>query len=262
MRDVEKQRRVFDTHTHLGFRCDDDGEARVQRAENAGVVRMLDVGIDVVSSRAAIARAARHASVAASVGLHPCDCAEHGRDFEAIEELAQDARCVAIGESGLDLYWDRVPLETQLESLAKHLELARRLDKPIILHCRDAFAELLDALRPHAPLRGILHCFGGGIDEARDCLELGLQLSFAGPLTYPKNDALREAAAFAPLDRIFVETDAPFLPPQSRRGSVNEPAFVVETLECLATLHGAPEETVAECVYRNSCEYLGVDANW
>lgn len=215
---------------------------------------MLDVGIDVTSSRDAVDRAANRDGVFASAGLHPNDCAEHATQLPEIEALARGDGTVAVGETGLDLYWDRVPLPVQIESLEHHLGLAAEIGKPVILHCRDAFGELFEVLTGHAPVHGVLHCFTAGIEEARRCLELGLMVSFAGPVTYPKNDMLREAAAFVPADRLLVETDAPFLPPQSRRGERNEPALIVETVRGVARARGIEFEEAAALTWGNACD--------
>jgi TatD DNase family protein len=153
----------------------------------------------------------------------------------------------------MDCFRDRTPLDQQERSLRAHLQLARELDLPVVLHCRDAFAPLFAVLRSEPRVRGVMHCFSGGLEQAREALDLGLHLSFAGPLTYPKNDALRAVAAFAPADRVLVETDAPFLPPQRRRGQRNEPAWVVETLATLATARGQTLADAAALTFANAC---------
>ncbi|MCA8970618.1 MAG: TatD family hydrolase [Planctomycetes bacterium] len=244
---------IVDTHCHLGY--DDEGpplEDLVARAQAAGVVALVDVGIDVATSRAALLRSHEIPFVFASAGLHPNSCAEWNDELDAIADLATDPSIVAIGETGLDLYWKHVDLATQVASLEAHLDLARRLDKPVILHCRDAFDELLPVLADHAPVRGVLHCFSGTADRAKSCLDVGLHVSFAGPLTYTRNEALREAARVIPDDRVLVETDAPFLPPQSRRGKRNEPANVFEVQSRLAELRGRSTADMARICTRNA----------
>lgn len=243
--------RVFDTHCHLGLDGKVPPEEEHARAVAAGVSDLCVVGIDAATSRAASALGALP-GVRWSAGLHPNDSSKLDAEWADIEALARRPDCAAIGETGLDCFRDRTPLAQQQESLRRHLQLARELGLPVILHCRDAFAPLFDVLAGEAPVRGLMHCFSGGVDEARRSLDLGLDLSFAGPLTYPKNDALRAAAAFAPLDRVHVETDAPFLPPQPHRGKRNEPAFVVLTLQALAAARGGTLEPVAAQVHANS----------
>jgi TatD DNase family protein len=247
---------VYDTHCHIGL----DGVAPPEddhaRAMEAGVDALLVVGIDAPTSEAA-RDLARLPGVRWSAGLHPNDSAAFSEQWPAIEALARDPGCAAVGETGLDCYRDRTPLDQQRRSLVAHLALARDLDLPVIFHCRDAFPHLFEVLEGEEPVRGVMHCFSGGVEEARRSLDLGLHLSFAGPLTYKKNDALREACAFAPADRVLVETDAPFLPPQSKRGKRNEPALVLETLARLAEVRALPLEDAARLTYDNAVGLFG-----
>jgi TatD DNase family protein len=247
---------VFDTHCHLGL----DGKAAPDdehaRAVAAGVTGRLVVGIDAASSASARGLA-RLPGVRWSAGLHPNDASRFDDDWPAIEALAREPGCAALGETGMDCYRDRTPLEQQERSLRAHLALARELDLPVVFHCRDAFAPMFAVLRSEPCVRGVMHCFSGGDAEARQALALGLHLSFAGPLTYPKNDALRAVAASAPADRILVETDAPFLPPQRFRGKRNEPAYVVETLAALAAARAIPLEQAAALTFANATALFG-----
>jgi TatD DNase family protein len=241
---------VFDTHCHLGL----DGKVSPQeehaRAVAAGVTDFCVVGIDAGTSAAA-AELSALPGVRWSAGLHPNDATRFCDEWPAIERLARTPGCAAIGETGIDCFRDRTPLDRQIESLHRHVELARELGLAVIFHCRDAFAPLFEQLARYGTVRGVMHCFSGGVDEARRSLDLGLDLSFAGPLTYPKNDELRRAAAFAPLERIHVETDAPFLPPQPYRGKRNEPAYVVLTLQTLAECRGIDLRTAAAATHAN-----------
>jgi TatD DNase family protein len=247
---------VYDTHCHLGL----DGKVppadEHARAAAAGVTHLMVVGVDAATSRAA--RDLQHLTgVRWSAGLHPNDSTRLDDEWPAIEALARDPSCAAIGETGLDCFRDRTPLEQQERSLRRHLALARELDLPVIFHCRDAFAPLFAVLQGEPPVRGVMHCFSGGLDEARTALDLGLLLSFAGPLTYPKNDALRAVAAWAPAERILVETDAPFLPPQTLRGKRNEPAFIVQTVQALAAARGLSLAAAAEQTLQNALGLFG-----
>lgn len=247
---------VYDTHCHLGLDGRVDPADEHARALLAEVTHLLVVGVDAASSAAA-RDLARLPGVRWSAGLHPNDSSRLDAEWAAIEALARDPGCTAIGETGLDCYRDRTPLPQQERSLRAHLALARGLDLPVIFHCRDAFAPLFAVLRDAPPVRGVMHCFSGGMAEARDALDLGLLLSFAGPLTYPKNDALRAVAAWAPADRILVETDAPFLPPQRLRGQRNEPAFVVQTLQALADARGTSLAAAADTTFGNALALFG-----
>ncbi|MBK8096459.1 MAG: TatD family hydrolase [Planctomycetes bacterium] len=242
---------IFDSHCHLGQFQDGDPVAEHARAAAAGVVRLLVVGIDAKTSAQAESLAPL-TGVGWSAGLHPNDALRLGDEWPAIEALARRPGCLAIGETGLDTFRDRCPVPQQERSLRTHLALARELDLPVILHCRDAYAPLYTVLRELPPHRGVMHCFSGTLDDARTALDLGLLLSFAGPLTYPKNDALRQVAAFAPADRILVETDAPFLPPQGHRGKRNEPALIVATVQALAQTRHMPFAAAAELTFANA----------
>lgn len=246
---------IFDTHCHLGWDGEDAQDSH-RRAGAAGVGRILLVGIDLTTSRAVAALSAQLAGTVWSAGLHPNSAGAFPSEWSELERLARDPGCVALGETGLDFYRDHATRDEQEHSLRAHLALAAELDKPIVLHCRDAFAALFAVLRETRPRRGIMHCFSGGIAEAREALDLGLHLSFAGPLTYPKAEALRAAAAFAPADRILVETDAPFLPPQPWRGKRNEPAYITATVAKLAEVRGDSFAGTAELTTRNACALL------
>jgi TatD DNase family protein len=247
---------VYDSHCHIGLDGKVAPEDDHSRAVAASVGALLVVGIDAPTSQAA-RELARLPGVRWSAGLHPNDSTKFDEQWAIIDELGHDPSCVAIGETGLDCFRDRTPLAQQEHSLRAHLALARKLDKPVIFHCRDAFEPLFRVLDDEEPVRGVMHCFSGGIPEAKKSLELGLHLSFAGPLTYPKNDVLREACAYAPLDRVLVETDAPFLPPQSRRGRRNEPALIIETLTRLAEVRGLSLEAAAAATYDNTIRLFG-----
>ncbi len=242
---------VIDTHCHLGHGDTPPAELAA-RARACGVVGMIDVGIDAVTTEAARARSHALDGVRFTAGLHPCDADRLEEDWSILEECATDPRCVAVGETGFDFYWDRATPAHQRTSFERHLDLARRLSKPVVVHCRDAFAATFDVLNSYPDIRAVLHCFAGGVDEARTALDLGCMLSFAGPISYPRADALRAAAAFAPADRILVETDAPFLPPQGHRGQRNEPALVREVLAALARARGAEEAELAVVTTANA----------
>lgn len=251
---------IFDTHCHFGYDGADGADVAAWHAQAraAGVVRMLDVGIDLASSRAARERGL--AGVYWSAGLHPNSAQDLAAEWPELAALATETSCVAIGETGLDFYRDHATPQQQRVAFERHLELAGRLDKPVIVHCRDAFAAVFEVLREHRGVRGVMHCFSGGPHEAALALELGMHISFAGPVTYPKSDLLRAACREVPADRLLVETDAPFLPPQGRRGQRNEPAWVVLTLERMATERGVEFAQLAQQTTQNACALFGVSA--
>ena len=247
---------LFDTHAHLHFpEFAGDLDAVLARARAAGVRRMVTIGTDVVTSRAAAALAAREPDVWAAVGIHPHEAADADEAaLTEIERLASAPRVVAIGETGLDFFRARSPREAQTRAFTAQVALARRLGKPVLVHCRDAHAETLALLAADGPLDrgGIMHCFSGDVALARRCIELGLLVSLAGPVTYPKPGALPDVARAIPADRLVVETDCPFLPPQPYRGKRNEPAYLAITAARVAELRGEPLADLAGRMSENA----------
>jgi TatD DNase family protein len=254
---------LFDTHAHLHFPdFDDDREAVLARAREAGVRRMVTIGTDAETSRAAITLAERESDVWATAGVHPHDAAESDEAaLTEVERLAAEPRVVAIGEIGLDFFRNLSPRDTQERVLRRFVALARRLRKPVVVHCRDAHAETLAILGDErvADVGGIMHCFSGDVDIARRCLDLGLLISLAGPVTYPNARALPEVARFVPIDRLVVETDCPFLPPQGYRGKRNEPAYLALTAARVAALRDEPLDELAGQTTDNARRLLRVD---
>ncbi len=251
---------LIDTHAHLAWEdFSADRDAVLARARAAGVHAIVTIGIDLESDARCVELADRHPELWAAVGIHPNDSrAFTDAEWDRLESLARHPRVVAIGETGLDWYRDSATPEHQRESFRRQLDLARRLDKPVVIHCRDAMADVLAVLRAEpAPVRAVMHCFSGDEKDAAECAAMGLYLSFAGPLTYPKAEALRRAAAAAPEDRIFVETDCPFLAPQERRGKRNEPAYVAATARRLAEVRGVPFEDLARRTTENARRFFG-----
>lgn len=256
---------IFDSHTHLYWRSfDSDREETLARARAAGVERLMVIGTDVESSKAALELAYSDANIWASVGIHPNDLDPENTDeaaLAAIVELSKDERCVAIGETGLDYYWDRVPAARQIEGFRWHLELSAATRKPVIVHSRDAHEDtariLTEALLPgHAG--GVMHCFTMGATEAAAYTALDMYISFSGVVTYPKNEGNREAALAVAADRLLVETDSPFLPPQPWRGKRNEPAHVAYVVERLAELRGVSKDELAETTATNAARLFSL----
>ena len=253
---------LVDTHAHLDsgqFRDDLDGV--VARAREHGVGTILTVGCDLPSSRTSIELAARFDHVWASVGIHPHDAATV--DDQALAELkglAAQAKVVAIGEVGLDFYRDRAPRETQRQAFRAQIRLARELGKPLIVHDRDAHDEVLAILRDEgaSEVGGVMHCFSGDLALARECVAMGFFISFAGPLTYPANAALRAVAEGLPIDVMLVETDCPYLAPQPWRGRRCEPAYVSTTAETLAAVKGLTLDDVARVTSLNALRLFGI----
>ncbi|MBI1847130.1 MAG: TatD family hydrolase [Candidatus Rokubacteria bacterium] len=253
---------LFDTHAHLHFPdFADDLDAVLERARKAGVRRMVSVGTNVETSRQAIGLAVREPDVWATAGVHPHDAAEADEeDLTEIERLASVESVVAIGEIGLDFFRDLSPRDAQARVFRRLLGVARGAGKPVVVHCRDAHDEVLAILAEERvqDVGGIMHCFSGDVDAARRCLDLGLHLSLAGPVTYKNARALPEVARFTPADRLVVETDCPYLPPEGHRGRRNEPALIAITAACVAALRGEPLERFAARATENAVRLLGL----
>ena len=248
----------FDTHSHIDQdEFDDIRTAVVARADAAEVKHIVAVGTTVQASRKCTALATEYANVYAAVGIQPNYVAEAlPEDWPIICELASLPGVVAIGETGLDRYWDFTPLAMQQDYFDRHMRLARELDLPFIVHMRDCDADILAMLRAEyerGPLKGIMHSFTGSPAMAAECVAMGLHISFAGMVTYKKSQELRDCAATVPLDRILIETDAPYLSPEPKRGQrPNEPALVVHTAQCLAKVRGVPVEKFGEITTANA----------
>jgi TatD DNase family protein len=245
---------LFDTHTHLNVAAyDDDRPAVLVRARQAGVREMLVVGYDLESSRAAVALTVEDGLYAA-VGIQPHYAGETGpQELEQLRHLAQRPGVVALGEIGLDYYRNRAPHPEQQALLRTQLEMARELDLPVVIHSREATEDLLAIMQQAGRgLRGVMHCYSGTLEQAQSFLALGMDISIAGPVTYPKAAKTWEVATGVPLDRLLIETDCPWLAPQRYRGKRNEPAYVREVAARIAELRGLSLEEVAAATVRNA----------
>ncbi len=247
---------LVDSHAHVQMRqFNSDREQVIAAAFAAGVRQMVVPGVDVPTSKLAIALAEHYPGhIFAAVGTHPHDATTLTDEALAQQrELARSPHVVAIGEIGLDYYRNLSPRDVQRDAITRQFALARELDLPIILHNRDSHTDMIALLRAEAQgLRGVFHCFIGDQAMARDALDLGFYISFAGPVTYPKNTELAEVAAWAPLDRMLIETDCPYLTPTPFRGQRNEPRFVAQTAQRIAELRGIAMNDLAEATARNA----------
>jgi TatD DNase family protein len=207
--------------------------------------------------------AAKHPLLRATVGLQPNGLAEEpATSWDAVVALCRRPEVVALGETGLDRYWDKTPFAMQEDFFARHLSLAREIDRAVVIHCREAEADVVRMLRAdfdrHGPVRAVMHSFTGDLATANACLEMGLHVSFAGMLTYKNAQSLRDVAAKMPLDRVLVETDSPYLAPMPMRGRRNEPAHVVHTAGVLAESLGVSMDMIAEHTTRNARKLFGM----
>ena len=247
---------LIDTHAHLTDpRFAGDLDAVLRRAGEAGVGAILDVGDSAASSASCVWHARSCAGVFAAVGIHPNNAAEaEPGDLDRIAELALDGRVAALGETGLDYYRRRSPREAQERIFRGTLDLALGTGLPVVMHCRDAYAALIGVLGEarYAGIRGVVHCFSGTGNDAEAIVGLGHSLSVGGPLTYPSNAGLRDTVRAAPIGRILVETDCPYLPPEGERGKRNEPALVARVADDLARLRGVSPGEIARITTENA----------
>jgi len=256
---------LIDTHCHLDSEYFPEGaDDAIERARVAGVTGFVCVGVgSVAQAESAIAIARRRTDVWATVGVHPHDAASHEDTLEArLKELAGDPRVVAIGEVGLDFHYDHSPRPRQTEAFRRFVQLARELKKPLVIHTRSAPEQTLEVLAEEGArdVGGIVHCFSEDKPFASRALELGFYLSFSGIVTFKRSVGIQEVAAWAPAERILVETDSPYLAPVPLRGKRCEPAYVVHTARCVAQLRGVALEALAEQTSQNAARLLGVTA--
>ncbi|HSL59123.1 MAG TPA: TatD family hydrolase [Acidimicrobiales bacterium] len=246
--------RWIDQHAHLP----DDAVAEVlTAAREAGVERIIDVGTDVASSTAAIARARIHDGVFATAGVHPHDAAG---GIEGLEALLREPEVVGVGECGLDYHYDHSPRDAQREVFAAQIALAHEHRQALVIHTREAWDDTFAILAAEGvPERTVFHCFTGGPDEARRCLDLGALLSFSGIVTFPSAADLRAAVALCPLDRLVVETDSPYLAPVPFRGRRNQPAHVAVVGAAVAEVKGVGVDEVAAATWRNASQLYRLD---
>ena len=250
---------MIDAHAHLDDRrFADDLDAVIARASAAGIDRVLTCGEDLASSERSVRIARRHPSVRVAVGVHPHRAESWNDDVSAmVNRLARDGRVVAIGEIGIDLSGRSAPREAQERAVLAQLALARALELPVVVHVRESGALARELVDRAGGARGMVHCFSEGPDDVDEWTRRGFAVSFAGTATYPKNHALRRAASRVPADRILVETDAPYLAPQSHRGQRNEPAFVIDTVAALAAVRGDEPAALGRQIAQNARKLFG-----
>lgn len=249
----------IDSHAHLTVpSVVDHVEEILQRAQQIDVKAIVNICIDPASLEKGLHLAKRHPWIFNAAATTPHDVEKEGElFFPIVEEKARQGQLIAIGETGLDYHYLHSPVEKQKEYLIKYLSLAAETKLPVIFHCRDAFKDLFE-LTDHyyAGKPAVLHCFTGTLEEAKGCLERGWFISMSGIITFKKSELLREVAAYVPLERLFIETDTPYLAPQSKRGKSNEPSYIDETARVLAQVKGAYIEEVAEATTSNAAQFF------
>ncbi|WP_027964438.1 TatD family hydrolase [Halalkalibacillus halophilus] len=247
---------LFDTHVHLNAdQFNEDRDEVIKNAQEAGVTHMVVVGFDRKTIPIALEIAEQYDFIYSAVGWHPVDavdCTEE--DLNWIEELSTHPKVVAIGEMGLDYHWDKSPKEVQKEVFRKQIALAKRVNLPVIIHNREATADIVQILKEEDAHEagGIMHCYSDGVSYAKECLEMGFYISLGGPVTFKNAKDPKIVAEEVPLDRLLIETDCPFLAPHPNRGKRNEPAYVKLVAEKIAEIKGESFETVAKVTNKNA----------
>lgn len=249
---------LIDSHAHLDMLR--QPEAALERARAAGVAQVVTIGIDLETSQKAAGLAAAHSEVFYTVGLHPHDAAQANEEVWAeMENLARQG-AVAWGECGLDFYRDRSPRPLQREAFARQIELALKLELPLVIHDRDAHHEVMGMVKDQDAGRvgGVVHCFSGDAALAKEWLDMGFAIGVDGPVTYPKSDMLKEVVRAVPLTSIMLETDCPFLTPQAKRGKPNEPAYLTYTCQGMAEILGLEPAQVASATTATTRRVMGL----
>lgn len=246
--------RWTDTHCHLNHPdLYPEWQAALFRAQQSGVQRLILIGYDLESSRRAVELSEQSDALYATVGIHPHDAAQcNAHTLQALRELADHPRVVAIGEIGLDFYRNLSPREAQYQAFHAQMQLAHSLNLPIVIHCREAYEEVLSVLAQYPEVRGVLHCFSGTAEQAQRGLELGYYLGIGGVATFKSAEMLRAIVQATPRDRLLLETDAPYLAPHPYRGKRNEPAYLPLIAQQVAALWGTTLETVSEITEANA----------
>ena len=255
---------LFDTHAHPNdARFDEDRDAMLARMREAGMALCMCVGADMESSRTSVALANAEPMIYASVGVHPHDA----KDFTEADVpvltrwLTQEPKVAALGEIGLDYYYDLSPRDVQKDVFARQLDLAYELEKPVILHIRDAHGDTIDLLRAHKNRlpHCVVHCCSASLESAKVYLGLGCMISFAGPVTFRRSANLQEVAKYVPLDRLMIETDSPYLAPEPVRGRRNEPQNVAHVCRFLADLRGMDAQALCDATRENGMRFYGIN---
>ncbi|WP_181538813.1 TatD family hydrolase [[Anoxybacillus] calidus] len=253
---------LFDTHAHLNaIQYNDDLQEVINRALEEGVSNIVVVGFDRPTISRAIELAEQYPFIYAAVGWHPVDAIDMTEeDLQMIEQLAAHPKVVALGEMGLDYYWDKSPKEVQKEVFRKQIALAKKVKLPIIIHNREATADIIEILKEEnaAEVGGVMHCFTGSVEVAKQCIDMNFYISFGGPVTFKNAKKPKEVAKEIPLEHLLIETDCPYLTPHPFRGKRNEPSYVKYVAEAIAELKGISFEEVAQKTSDNAKKLFGI----
>lgn len=253
---------LFDTHVHMNARqFIEDRDEVIKRAFDTGVTYMVVVGFDRETIPLAIEIAEQYETIYAAVGWHPVDAIDMtDEDLTWIEELSQHPKVVAIGEMGLDYHWDKSPKDVQKEVFRKQIQLAKKVKMPIIIHNREATEDIITILQEEnaKEIGGIMHCYNDSAEYVQTCLDMNFYISLGGPVTFKNAPMPKEVAAMVPIDRLLIETDAPFLAPHPNRGKRNEPAYVKLVAEKIAEIRQISLEELCEKTTENACAIFGI----
>ncbi|GGJ75882.1 TatD DNase family protein [Anoxybacillus voinovskiensis] len=254
---------LFDTHAHLNaMQYSEDVEEVIKRAEHEGVCNIVVVGFDRPTIARAIELAEQYDFIYAAVGWHPVDAVDMtDEDLYMLEQLAAHPKVVALGEMGLDYYWDKSPKDVQKDVFRKQIALAKKVKLPIIIHNREATADILTILQEEnaQEVGGIMHCFTGSVEVAKQCIAMNFYISFGGPVTFKNAKKPKEVAKEIPLEHLLIETDCPYLTPHPFRGKRNEPSYVKYVAEAIAELKGISVEEVARQTTENAKKLFGIN---
>lgn len=253
----------IDTHVHLNTdQYEEDLQEVIDRALEAKVERMVVIGFDRKTIERTMQLIEQYDFVYGVIGWHPVDAIDcTQQDLEWIEQLASHPKIVGIGETGLDYYWDKSPKDVQQELFRKQIQLAQKINLPIIIHNRDATGDVVQILREEnaASVGGVMHCFSGSVETARECIAMNFMISLGGPVTFKNARLPKEVATEIALEHLMIETDAPYLAPHPHRGKRNEPAFVPLVAEEIARLKGLTIEEIAQATTANAKNFFGID---
>jgi len=255
--------KLFDTHAHLNAeQFLEDQDEVIQRAKENGVTKIVNIGFNRETIPTSIELAEKYDFIYSAVGWHPQDAKDMlEEDFDWLRELSKHKKVVAIGEIGLDYYWDTSPKEVQKEVFRRQISLAKELKLPIIIHDREAHQDIVDILREESAseVGGIMHCFSGSLEMAKECMEMNFMISFGGPVTFKNAKKPKEIVKQIPLERLLIETDCPYLTPEPYRGKRNESGYVRYVAEAIAELRGMEAEELAEVTYQNAIKFFGLE---
>ncbi|TQS75352.1 TatD family deoxyribonuclease [Ornithinibacillus gellani] len=254
---------LFDTHVHLNaYQFEDDMEATIERAFEAGVRYMVVVGFDRETIPRALEIAEAYDTIYAAVGWHPVDAIDMtDEDLDWLEKQAAHPKVVALGEMGLDYHWDKSPKDIQKDVFRKQIALAKKIKLPIIIHNREATEDIIEILQEEnaKEIGGIMHCYNDSVDYVQACLDMNFYISLGGPVTFKNAPLPKEVAVQVPLDRLLIETDAPYLAPHPNRGKRNEPAYVKLVAEKIAELRGLSVDELSGATTKNALTFFGIN---